>query len=201
MSSSFPGWRNVGLCNPAGTTLVQRVGGEGSRAAREVSTAGACAWHWAWTWGTELTSERLHGDLCRESGGLRDRGCFSMVRVIPSSFRFTHSFLRRLRTTTEFNTCDRESLPFLSDLLKWLGINCLGSLHLLNNQIFRQHPPAYLNWHHSERAQNYASLHMMMKVPNSPSFKTLYAALTRCLHLQLVWNCSLLKTTRKALKI
>jgi len=42
---------------------------------------------------------------------------------------------------------------------------------------------------------------MMMKVPDSPFFKTLYAALTRHLQLYSIWNCSLPKTTRKALKV
>lgn len=38
---------------------MQRVGGEGSKMAREVSMAGTCAWRWAWTRVTELTSNRL----------------------------------------------------------------------------------------------------------------------------------------------
>lgn len=108
---------------------------------------------------------------------------FSMVRVILSSFMFTHSFLCRLWATTEFNTCDRESLPFLFDLFLMKAFVQVSCTYLLNKQIFRQHPSAYLRWHHFESVQNYASLHMTMKVPNSPVFKTLYAALTRYLQL------------------
>lgn len=108
---------------------------------------------------------------------------FSTARVILPSFIFTHSFLCRLWTMTEFNTCDRESLPSLFDLFLMKALVHVSCTYLLNKQIFRQHPSAYLSWHHFERAQNYASLHMMMKVLNSPFFKTLYAALTR--HLQL----------------
>jgi len=58
---------------PRGDNACAAAGSESSTMASEVSTAAPCAWRWAWTRGAELTSDRLHGVLCRENEGLESQ--------------------------------------------------------------------------------------------------------------------------------
>lgn len=63
---------------------MQWAGGEGSTMAGEVSTATPCTWLSAWMRGAELTTDRLHGLLCRENGRLERQRLLLMSTALVS---------------------------------------------------------------------------------------------------------------------